>query len=72
MLGVELLALGMHFDNCGSLRAPVLGLLIYLGIDVELGQRGLDKILVRDGHKSSLEVLSEGQLLCCCIHFLVD
>ena len=37
-MGVELVALGMHFENCGSLCAPVPGLLLPLGIDVELGQ----------------------------------
>ena len=30
----ELVALGMHFENFGSLRVPVTGLLISLGIDV--------------------------------------
>ena len=53
----------MQFDNCGSLRAPIPGLLISLGIDVELVKEGLYIALVLDGQKASLEVLSEGQLL---------
>ena len=53
----------MKFDNCGSLRAPVPVLLIYLGIDVELGQEGLDITLIHDGHKASLEGISKGQLI---------
>ena len=53
----------MHFDNCGSLLAPVPGLLFYLGIDVELGQEGSDITLVIDGQKTRLELLSESQLL---------
>ena len=63
VLGVELVALGMHFDNFGSLHAPVPGLIFSLGIDVELGQEGLYITLVLDGQKSSLEVLSEGHIL---------
>ena len=31
---VDLMALGVHFDNCGSLISPILGLLVSLGIDV--------------------------------------
>ena len=57
------MALGMNFRNCVSLLAPVPGLLVYLGIDVKLGQEGLDIILVIDVQKASLEVLSEGQIL---------
>ena len=55
--------LGINFNNCGSLHAPVPGLPIYLDIDVEFGQEGLDITLVIGGQKASLEVLSEGQLL---------
>ena len=58
VLGVELVSLGMHFDNCGSLRAPVPGLLVSLGIDVEFEKEVLDITLVIGGHKSRLEVLS--------------
>ena len=57
------MALGMHIENCGSLRAPVLGLLVSLGIDVELGQEGLYINLVLDVQKTRLELFSEGQLL---------
>ena len=53
----------MHFDNCGSLFAPLPGLLLSLGIDVELGREELEITLVPDGYKASLEVLSEVQLL---------
>ena len=55
--------LGINFDNCGSLHAPVPGLPIYLGIDVEFGQEGLEITLVIGGKKASLEVIIEGQLL---------
>ena len=57
------MALGVHFENCGSLCALVLGLLVYLGIDVELVQEGLDLTLALGEIKNSLEVLIEGQLL---------
>ena len=57
------MALGMHFGSFGSLCAPVLGLIVSLGIDVELGQEGLDKTLVLDVKKDILEVLSEGKLI---------
>ena len=63
VVGVELVALGMNFGNFGSLRAPILGLLVSLGIDVELGQEGLDIAFVLDEQKDVLEVLSEDQLL---------
>ena len=53
----------VHFGNYDSLRAPVTGLLVYLGIDVELGKEGLNITLVLNVQKASLEVLSEGQLL---------
>ena len=39
---------GMNFDNCGSLSAPVLGLIVSLGINVELLQESLDITLVLD------------------------
>ena len=32
--------LGMQFDSFGSIYDPVPGLLISLGIDIELGQKG--------------------------------
>ena len=53
----------MRFENFGCLRAPVPGLIVSLGIDIELVQEGLDISLILDFHKASLEVLSEGQLL---------
>ena len=62
-LRVELVALGVHFDNCGSPCAPIPGLLVSLVICVELGQEGLIVTLVLDGQKSSLEVLGWGQIL---------
>ena len=53
----------MQFDNCDSLCATVPCLIIYLEIDVELGQEGLGIALVLDGHKASLGVLSDGKIL---------
>ena len=53
----------MQFDNCGSLCASVMGLLFSTGIDVELGNTGLDITLVLYVQKTSLEVLIEGQFL---------
>ena len=49
MVGVELMALGVHFGSFVSLCAPVLGLLFSLGIYVELVQEGLDITLILDG-----------------------
>ena len=63
VVGVEFVALRMNVDNCGSIRAPVPALLVSLVIYVELGQEGSYITLVLDGQKSSLEFLSEGQLL---------
>ena len=57
------MGVGMQFGRCGSLYAPVLGLLVSLGIYVELRREGLDMILFLDGQKAILEVLSKGQLL---------
>ena len=53
----------MQFDQCGSLRVHVLGLLVYLGTYVELLQEDVDINLVLDGHNSRLEVLSEFQII---------
>ena len=36
--GVELMDLGIHFENCGILITPVPGLIVSLGIVVELVQ----------------------------------
>ena len=63
VVGVELVALGVHFEKCGSLRAPVPGLLFSLGVYVELVQEGLDITLVLDVQKAILEVPNESQLL---------
>ena len=57
----------MYVDNCGSICAPVPGLLVSLGIDVELGQEGLDIILVLDVQKARIEVLSEYNFSCFCL-----
>ena len=57
MLGVELIALGVQFDSFVILYAPFPGLLVSLGIDVELLQEGLDVALLLNGKKASLEVL---------------
>ena len=56
---VELVALGVHFENFVSLRSPVPGLLVFLVIDVELVQEILDIPFVLDIHNAILEVLSE-------------
>ena len=54
MLGVELVALGINFENFGSIRAPVPGLLNYLGIYFELGQEVLDTTLAINEQKAIL------------------
>ena len=58
VVGVEFVAFMVHFDSWGSLRAPVPGLLVFLGIYFQLGQEGLDITLVLDLQKAGLEVLS--------------
>ena len=63
MVGVEFMALGMHFENCGSICEPVTRLIISLGSNVDMGQEGLDITLVLDGKNTSLQVLSAGQIL---------
>ena len=57
------MALGVHFENCGSLCDHFPGLLFFLVIYVKLGKEGLGITLVLDVYKSSLEVLSEGQII---------
>ena len=52
----------MHLLNCGSLRVPILGLIVSLGIDIELGQEVLDITLVLDDQKAILGVLTEVQM----------
>ena len=49
VVGVELMPLKIHSDSFGNLCAPVPGLLVSLGIYVELGQEGLDIALILDG-----------------------
>ena len=63
VVGVDLVDLGMNFDNCGSIRAPFHRVLVSVGIEVELGKGGLHISLLRDGHNVRIEFLSEGQLL---------
>ena len=58
-----MLDLGIQFDKCSSIRSFVPGLLVSLGIDVELVQEGLDIALVLDGQNASSEVFSEGRIL---------
>ena len=53
----------MHLGNWGSLCAPILGLLVFLVIYVELGQEIFDVTFVLDGNKAILEILSEFQIL---------
>ena len=43
------MALGIHFDSFGSICDPFTGLIVSLGVDVELGQKGLDIALILDG-----------------------
>ena len=62
MVGEELVTLGMHFDSFGSLYDPVLGLIVYLGIDFELVQEGLEIALDLDDYKAIIALLGEGQL----------
>ena len=63
VVGVELMALGAHFENWGSLRSPVLCILVSLGIYVELVHEVLDVTLLLDGQKFILEFLSDGLIL---------
>ena len=58
-----MVALGVFFDNLGSLCAPAPVLTAPLVIDVELKKEGLGITLVFDGQKSGLELIIEGQLL---------
>ena len=49
----------MHFDKLGHLCAPLSGLLVSLGIDVELGQEGLHIVCIRDGYAAGFKILVE-------------
>ena len=57
------MALGMHFDNFGHLCDFFPGLVVYLGIYVELGEEFLDIYLILDVYKARLEFLGEGRLI---------
>ena len=57
------MAMEMQFGYFGSAHAPVLGLLVSLGIYVDMVNEGLDIILVLDRQKTRPEVLSKGQLI---------
>ena len=49
----------MYFERFGCICYPVPGLLIYLGINVELGQEGFHVALILDGHDASFKILVE-------------
>ena len=49
----------MHFDKLGHLCAPLLGPLVSLGINVELGQEGLNIVCIRDGYEAGFKILGE-------------
>ena len=57
------MVMDMQFDCCGSLRAPVLVLLVSLGIYVQLENEGLDISLVLDFQEAILVVLSQVQII---------
>ena len=54
---------GGCFDCYGSLLTPVLGLLVSLGIQFELGDELSEFTLVLDNHKDYLEVPKQSQIL---------
>ena len=49
----------MQYDSFGCLYAPVLGLLVSLYIDVEIGQEGLHAALIIYGYEDGFKILSE-------------
>ena len=49
----------MRFDGFGCIFAPLPGLLIYLGIDVELVQEGMHADLVISGHDSGFKIIGK-------------
>ena len=53
----------INFVSFGSLRDPVLGLLVPLEIWVELGQEGLGIILVLGRQNPIIELISEDQFI---------
>ena len=50
---------GTQFDRLGRLCDPVPGLLVYLGINVELRQKGLHVVFVLYGHEASFKILGD-------------
>ena len=60
LVGVELMAAGIKFDCCGSICAPVSGVLVSMGIYFELGHQGLYIVLILDSQETSLEFLNRG------------
>ena len=63
VVGLELVTLGMYFSNYGSIHNPVPGLIISMGIYVELVQECLYISLVIYIQKAIIKVLSEVQIL---------
>ena len=57
------MAMEMQFGYFGSAHAPVPGLLVSLGIYVDMVNEGLDIIFVLDGQEYILEVLSQGRII---------
>ena len=53
----------MQYDSFGCLYAPVLGLLVSLYIDVEIGKEGLHAALIIYGYEDGFKILSEIYLL---------
>ena len=56
---MKLKASGMHFDRLGNLCFPVLGLIFYLVIDIELLQEGLHVVLILDGNEAGFKILGD-------------
>ena len=57
------MAMEMQFEYFCSAHDPVPGLLVSLGIYVDMVNEGLDIILVLDGQEYILEVLSQGRII---------
>ena len=57
------MALCVYFDSFGSYCYPIIGLIVSLGIAVELGKDGLDISFILDYYKASLEFLGEGHII---------
>ena len=54
---------GLHFDYYCSLRAPVPGLICFLGIYIELGNEGLNIVLIFDDQEASIGFLGKGSFI---------